>query len=86
LEAFAWGGYGRNGARRKGVWAILSHVIATDLTRRVFLSGFACLQPKFGFLPEAGCGGTRFLEAIRGRGERGRATGSKATFKAKPVS
>jgi hypothetical protein len=42
------------------------------------------LQPKSGFLPEAGCGGTKFPEM--GWGERSRATGCKATFKAKPVS
>jgi hypothetical protein len=43
------------------------------------------LQPKSGFLPEAGCGGTKFPE-FPGWGERCRATGIKATFKAKPVS
>jgi hypothetical protein len=42
------------------------------------------LQPKSGFLPEAGCGGTKFPET--GWGERSQATDFKATFKAKPVS
>jgi hypothetical protein len=58
----------------------------TALTNHINQARFPCLQPKFGFLPGAECGGTNFLELFRGRGERGRATGVKATFKAKPVS
>jgi hypothetical protein len=57
-----------------------------DLTRRGKDDFLWPLQPKSGFLPEAGCGGTELLKITWGRGERSRATGFKATFKAKPVS
>jgi len=57
-----------------------------DLTKGGGCDFFPPLQPKSGFLPEAGCGGPKILEAIRGRGERRAATRAKATFKAKPVS
>jgi hypothetical protein len=58
--------------------------LAAKLTRRAEFDLIAPLQPKSGFLPEAGCGGTKF--PVMGWGERSRATGCKATFKAKPVS
>jgi len=57
---------------------------AVKLTRCGQCDLMVALQPKSGFLPEAGCGGTEF--PAMGWGERSRATGCKATFKAKPVS
>jgi hypothetical protein len=47
---------------------------------------FSHLQPKSGFLPEAGRGGTEFLGPRPGRGERCGVSSAKATFKAEPVS
>ena len=50
------------------------------------VSPFLYLQPKSGFLPEAGRGGTEYLGLVPGRGERRGASSAKATFKAEPVS
>jgi len=43
-------------------------------------------QPKLPFLPEGQRGGTKFLEVIRGRGERPRESVAKVTSETEPVS
>jgi len=47
---------------------------------------FSPLQPKSGFLPGAGCGGTKSMPDKTWMGRTARITRTKATFKAKPVS
>ena len=57
---------------------------APNLTPSPFYVSLFRLQPKSVCLPAGRCGRPKFRET--GRGERDRATGSKATFKAKPDS